>query len=190
MPTHTYVSELEHLMSGLLGAAIAGDLTNMQRLLNEGDSICEGRNVPMTAAIWARFSLVQWLLEEGGANITDVIIHSGNSESLWDNLLTCAASMELISLLKVIAWSFSVTQHPTSFPGYRCTIPKLRRRAGGFECCDHLTWSISVPQSTLIVASLPSFSLLSRLMPSLLQRTCGPTGCNGYEGKCQFILQD
>jgi hypothetical protein len=56
----------------------------------------------MIGAIWARFSLILWLLEEGGANITDVIILSSKAEAMWDNMLVAAANMEVVPLLKVM----------------------------------------------------------------------------------------
>jgi hypothetical protein len=63
-------------MPGLLKAAGAGDLAEVQRLLREGASLTEMGQNGMTALLWAvkngHFSLVRWLIKESGLSVTEV----------------------------------------------------------------------------------------------------------------------
>jgi ankyrin repeat protein len=62
-------------MSGLIDAAIKGDLAKVQRLLREGASITEvdrlGRTALLCAAYTGHLAVVRWLIKEGGASITE-----------------------------------------------------------------------------------------------------------------------
>jgi hypothetical protein len=62
-------------MLGLLKAAFAGDLAEVQRLIRGGASVREvddfGRNALMGATIFGHIPVVQWLLNTADASITD-----------------------------------------------------------------------------------------------------------------------
>jgi hypothetical protein len=99
-------------MSELLTAARDGDLAKMQRLIKEGASVHEvdgnGDNALSVAIVCGRCSLVQWLLEEGGANTIDTGVIDGEQDKVWDHLRFSLrfrfyqSEAELQSLLKVL----------------------------------------------------------------------------------------
>jgi hypothetical protein len=98
-------------MADLLGAARAGDLTRVQKLIREGADVTARNKIGWSALLPAamgqlghahsHLELVQWLLEEGGSSITETATHG--LFTAW-NLLTIegANAKRLSSLLKVM----------------------------------------------------------------------------------------
>jgi ankyrin repeat protein len=72
-----------------------------------------------------RYSIAQWLLENGGALITDDVMFHGMSQSLWDSLYVAAASVNSVLLLKRMVLLGDAPLHPTSSMSCHNSMPKL-----------------------------------------------------------------
>jgi ankyrin repeat protein len=91
------------------------------------DATKGGKNALSFTLACGRYGIVQWLLEEGSANITaTVVLENGEHYNVWEQFNSTNLRVGYNRYLNLRC--FLAVLFPASWPSYRCKTPRLQHR--------------------------------------------------------------